>query len=182
MGHAFSFNIMLNGRETVILLQNTHYLAQLILEGIRMAINNYMNHVWLNNVLQPITPNVTPNVTQMMMGEWSLPPHFVPIQNLNLVITPILHSRDCNKHQPNMHTLGWTCKPYTDSQFSTCTTNGSSGSTTVTCTHKYTTPGENDGGGSGTHQLNTRIDNRRFKSQRDKRLSLHRDARTKENS
>lgn len=49
-----------------------------------MAMNNYMNHVWVNNVLQPIALNLTPNVTQMMRGEWSLPSYFVPIQNLNL--------------------------------------------------------------------------------------------------
>lgn len=86
MGHAISFNIMLNGRETVIILQNSHYLAQPISEGIRLSMNNFMNHVWVNNILHPVASNSTPNITQMMMGEWNLPPHFVPIQNTHLVM------------------------------------------------------------------------------------------------
>lgn len=86
MVHVISFNIMFNGRETVIVLHNSHYLAQLISEGIRLSMNNYMNHIWLNNILHLVAPNLTLNATQTMMGEWNLPPYFVPIQNARPVM------------------------------------------------------------------------------------------------
>lgn len=56
IGHAASFNLQINGQDTIVILYNTQYLAQLVAEGIRLAMNNYLNQVWINNILQLLAP------------------------------------------------------------------------------------------------------------------------------
>lgn len=177
MGHAISFYVMLNGRETLIVHHNSHYLTQLISEGIWLSMNNYMNHIWLKNILHPIAPNLTPNRSQTMMGEWNLPPHFVPIQNSHLVMdlpfftleiatTSIqflyhgVHMQlKIQQQMPNMHNQFLTKANHTP------------------CTNKLTSPRGHDGRSSGAHQLNPRINNGKFKFRRGKSVYLHGEAR-----
>lgn len=45
MRHAIPLNMMIDGQKTVLVLQNLYYLAQLVSEGMQLAIRNYINHV-----------------------------------------------------------------------------------------------------------------------------------------
>lgn len=58
MVHAVSFNMILDGQDTMIILQNSHFLAHLVSEGLHMSMSNYYIHVWLDNILQPLAPNL----------------------------------------------------------------------------------------------------------------------------
>lgn len=86
MGHAVSFNLQINGQQTIVILQNTQYLAQLISEGMRLAMNNYLNQVWLNNILHPLAPSINPHLVHAMRNQWNMPPHFNPIQPQKLLL------------------------------------------------------------------------------------------------
>lgn len=56
MGRGLVFNSTINGQESVILIQNPRYLAQLVAGGLHLAMSNYWNHVSVNNILQPLVP------------------------------------------------------------------------------------------------------------------------------
>lgn len=45
----------------------------------QVAVNYYLNHVWINNVLNPLAPNMNVDLIQTMRGQWDLPHHFNPI-------------------------------------------------------------------------------------------------------
>lgn len=74
MGHAILFNFQINGQEMIVIFQNTHYLAQLITEGMRLARNNYLNQVWLNNILHPLAPSLNSHLVHAMRNQWNMPP------------------------------------------------------------------------------------------------------------
>lgn len=86
MGHPISFNMILNGQAMVIILQNSHFLAQLVSKGIHIVMNNYQNHIWLNNVLHPLTPSMNANQAHAIRSQWNLPHHFnhLPSQNTTM--------------------------------------------------------------------------------------------------
>lgn len=86
LGHAVSFNLRINGQETIIILQNTHYLAQLITEGMRLPMKNYLNHVWPNNILHPLAPNLNPHLVKAMRNQWNMSPYFNPLQPQNMLM------------------------------------------------------------------------------------------------
>jgi len=86
MGHACSFNVQINGQDSVIILHDTQYLAQLVTEGMRLAMNNYLNQAWLNTILQPLAPSVNPQLVHAMRNHWNLPPHFNPIYPHNALM------------------------------------------------------------------------------------------------
>lgn len=77
----------MEGREMVIIIQNPNFiiqnpnfLAHLITEGIRLAIDNYTNQIWLNNILNPLAPALAPtNFFHNMQYIWNQPSHFNPI-------------------------------------------------------------------------------------------------------
>nr|XP_033512504.1 uncharacterized protein LOC117277192 [Nicotiana tomentosiformis] len=85
LGHAVSFNLQINCQETIAILQNTHYLAQLITEGMRLAMNNYLNQVWLNNILHPLAPSLNLYLVHAMRNQWNMTSHFNSIQPQNLL-------------------------------------------------------------------------------------------------
>lgn len=66
MRHAISFNIHVNGQESIVIFQNTQYLAQLIIKGMKIAMSNYWNQVWLNNILHPLAPSMNLNLVHAM--------------------------------------------------------------------------------------------------------------------
>ncbi|KAK4340244.1 hypothetical protein RND71_041706 [Anisodus tanguticus] len=82
-GQAVVFTMTINGVNTVIALQNPNFLAQIISEGMKLAMDNYMNHVWLHNVLNPLAPTVAPAIFHHMQVLWNLAPHFNPFPQAN---------------------------------------------------------------------------------------------------
>ncbi|KAK4719066.1 hypothetical protein R3W88_017404 [Solanum pinnatisectum] len=50
---ALSFSVEVEGRLVEILVENPTFLAQVVSEGMRLAIETYNNHSWLSIVLQP---------------------------------------------------------------------------------------------------------------------------------
>ncbi|KAK4710057.1 hypothetical protein R3W88_004570 [Solanum pinnatisectum] len=52
--HAQSFSAEVERRHVVILVQNLTFLAQVVSEGMRLAMDTYNNHLWLSTVLQPL--------------------------------------------------------------------------------------------------------------------------------
>lgn len=76
MRRAISLQLTINGQESVILIQNSQFLAQIVSEGLQLAINSYMNHIWVNNIMQPLAPCMNNNLVQEIYAQWNLPPHF----------------------------------------------------------------------------------------------------------
>lgn len=178
MVHAISFNIMLEGREIIIVLQNTHYLAQLISEGVRLAMTNYMNQVWINNVLHSVAPNMTANLTQTMGGGGMEPSTTLCSNKHNSNDgNSLLHTRDCNEYQPNLHPLECICSPATNFKCSQHIEYALPRTTTPSNAPKSRSNGTRNEGIDGSCQLNTTKPSRRFKPRRSKIFSIHVDAR-----
>lgn len=84
--HAAIFSMDINGTETLIILQNQNFLAQLITEGMEIATEHLVNHMWMTNVLDP---NLDPSFMQTIQTLWNLSHHLAPYPNMhNLVQTP----------------------------------------------------------------------------------------------
>lgn len=47
--------------------------------------NNYMNHMWLENVLDPLAPVIASTLYFNMQQQWNLPPHSNPLINMNRI-------------------------------------------------------------------------------------------------
>lgn len=73
---AVIFTMDINGVNTMIILQNPNFLLQLVMEGMKMAMNNYVNHIWMENVLSPLAPAVAPTLFHNMQPLWNFPCHF----------------------------------------------------------------------------------------------------------
>lgn len=84
-GQAVFFNLSINGQEIIFIIQNQNFLAQLITEGIILAMDNYMNHMWMANVLDPLAPAIAPTLFYNMHAQWTLPHHFNLLLNMNQV-------------------------------------------------------------------------------------------------
>ncbi|KAH0705475.1 hypothetical protein KY290_010166 [Solanum tuberosum] len=52
-GQPLSFSVVVDGRQVIVLVQNPTFLAQVVSEGMRIAMKTYNNHLWLSTVLQP---------------------------------------------------------------------------------------------------------------------------------
>lgn len=48
---AVFFTMVINGENTMMIIQNPNFLAHLIMEGMKLAMDNYVNHHWMENVL-----------------------------------------------------------------------------------------------------------------------------------
>uniref|UniRef100_M1DKV1 Uncharacterized protein n=1 Tax=Solanum tuberosum TaxID=4113 RepID=M1DKV1_SOLTU len=48
-----------------------------------MAMDNYVNHHWMENVPSPLAPAVAPTLFHNLQPQWSLLPHFNPPVNSN---------------------------------------------------------------------------------------------------
>ncbi|KAH0776381.1 hypothetical protein KY290_007792 [Solanum tuberosum] len=57
---AVFFTMDLNGQEVMIILQNPNFLSQLISKGMKLAMDNYLNHLWINNIMNPLASAVAP--------------------------------------------------------------------------------------------------------------------------
>ncbi|XP_033515561.1 uncharacterized protein [Nicotiana tomentosiformis] len=111
MGHAITFNMILDGQKTMIILHNLHFLAQLVSEGMHMAMSNYLNHIWLNNILHPLAPTMNANQAQAMRNHWNLPPHFNPLQPRNMTIDlPFFPPGEISNLNPIF--IPWTTTPH----------------------------------------------------------------------
>lgn len=86
-GQAMFFTIDLNGQEVMIMIQNSNFLSQIILEGMKLAVENYLNHLWLNNIMNPLAPMVAPSLHHNMQQHWGLPSHFIPL------LTPMINQK-----------------------------------------------------------------------------------------
>ncbi|KAH0767206.1 hypothetical protein KY290_003107 [Solanum tuberosum] len=53
------------------------------MEGMKLAMDNYVNHYWMENVLSLLAPAVTPSLFHNMHPQWGLPPHFNPPMDSN---------------------------------------------------------------------------------------------------
>ncbi|KAG5606110.1 hypothetical protein H5410_027602 [Solanum commersonii] len=67
----------------MIILQNPNFLAQLVTEGMKLAMDNYVNHLWMENMLNPLAPVVAPILYHSMQPLWNLPRHFNTLLSLN---------------------------------------------------------------------------------------------------
>lgn len=105
-GQAMFLSMNINNQETPIILQDPQVLAQLITEGMNLAMFNYMNHLWLANILDPIAPALAPALMHNMQAQWQCPHHFNPLNNTDLLyqlpfytpqeminLTPLLYQR-----------------------------------------------------------------------------------------
>lgn len=72
-----------------IILQNHNFLAQLITEGMKIATQHLVNHMWMTNMLDPLAPHLAQGFVQTIQTLWNLPHHLSPYPNMhNLVQTP----------------------------------------------------------------------------------------------
>ncbi|KAH0679723.1 hypothetical protein KY284_020808 [Solanum tuberosum] len=46
-GHSLSFNMVIEWREVAIVVQNPAFLAQVVGEGMKLAMEAYNTHVWI---------------------------------------------------------------------------------------------------------------------------------------
>lgn len=74
--HAVFFTINVNGVNTMIIIENLNFLAQLITEGMRLAMDNYVNHHWLENVLSPLALAVALALYHHIHPHWTLSHHY----------------------------------------------------------------------------------------------------------
>ncbi|KAK4721319.1 hypothetical protein R3W88_011552 [Solanum pinnatisectum] len=81
MNQKVLFKMDLNGHEVIVILQNPNFLAQLITEGMKLAMDNFLNHQWVNNVMNPLAPAVAPLIYHNIQHLWGMPSHFNPILN-----------------------------------------------------------------------------------------------------
>lgn len=75
------FTLDIEGQEVMIILQNPNFLAQLVTEAMTLAMDNYTNHVWLNNILSPLAPAIAPHIFHSMQQMWEMSTHFNPLLN-----------------------------------------------------------------------------------------------------
>lgn len=54
--HATFIPMTINSQEVWIIFHNPNFLAQLISEGMTLDIGNYINHMWLANILELLAP------------------------------------------------------------------------------------------------------------------------------
>ena len=70
------FTMDVLGQEIMFKLHNPNFLAQLITERMNLAMDNYSNHIWLGNILNPLAPIVAPALFHNMQTLWHQPSHF----------------------------------------------------------------------------------------------------------
>ncbi|KAH0714834.1 hypothetical protein KY284_007739 [Solanum tuberosum] len=110
------FTIDLNGQEVMIILQNPNFLSQLVSEGMKLVMENYLNHLWINNIMNPLAPTVAPMLHHNMQQHWGLPTHFNPLLNPMTNPKPLfLRSSGTYPKQPSVLSLDTTTSSRNDS-------------------------------------------------------------------
>lgn len=72
-GHTLSFTLEVEGREVVILVQNRTFIAQVVSEGMRLAMETYNNYLWMTTILQPPLNLHFPQIPFYHMPTWEMP-------------------------------------------------------------------------------------------------------------
>lgn len=72
-GHTLSFSAEVEGREIVIILQNPTFIAQVISERIRMAMETHNYYLWMSTVLQPPLSLPFPQLPFYHSPTWEMP-------------------------------------------------------------------------------------------------------------
>ncbi|KAH0738715.1 hypothetical protein KY290_037420 [Solanum tuberosum] len=95
-GHSLSFNVMIEGREVAIVVQNLTFLAHVVGEGMRLAMEAYNTHVWMAFMLHTPLSVQVPQTLLYHIPTWETPVLY-PMEQ-NLVVMPFL--------PPTMSNLG----------------------------------------------------------------------------
>ncbi|KAH0672405.1 hypothetical protein KY290_024644 [Solanum tuberosum] len=80
-GHSLSFNVMIEGREVAIVVQNPTFLAQVVGEGMRLAMEAYNTHVWMASMLHTPLPVQVPQTLLFHIPTWETPVLYPMEQN-----------------------------------------------------------------------------------------------------
>lgn len=51
MGRGVSLQLNINGQDSIVLIKKPQFLAHLVSEGLHLAMRNYINHIWVNNIM-----------------------------------------------------------------------------------------------------------------------------------
>lgn len=95
-GHSQTFTVLLKNQKVMIVYQNPVLLTHLVLEAMRMEMENYNNHVWMSSVLHPPLNYQFPVMPFVHVPTWETslhpPQNFnqVPVQNFQEV-DPLFH-------------------------------------------------------------------------------------------
>ncbi|KAF3649883.1 hypothetical protein FXO37_18744 [Capsicum annuum] len=90
-GHATTFSVEINGVQLIVVLQNEKQLAQFVIGGMRITLENFVDHMWIMNNLNPSARTTLPGFLQTMQGLWNLPHYPSPYPNLSSIAqTPFL--------------------------------------------------------------------------------------------
>lgn len=81
--HATLFTMDINGVETLVILQNQNFLAQLISKGMKKAIEYFVNQIRLSNVMNSLVKSTTPQFIQTMQSFWNLQHLLNQFPNMN---------------------------------------------------------------------------------------------------
>lgn len=175
MGHALSFTVPINGQETIVIFHNIQYLSQLIMGGMRLAMNNYLNQVWLNNVIHPMAPSLNPQMDQTMREQWNMPPQFNPMHPLNAPLDLPFFPMEMYTHL-NPIFLPWDVNLGNQGMVPPTTTS----TPTATTRRPHTrASGGRDGGGRCPPKSSLRANPRTLKPRWNKNLSLRGEAQEK---
>uniref|UniRef100_M1DER5 Uncharacterized protein n=1 Tax=Solanum tuberosum TaxID=4113 RepID=M1DER5_SOLTU len=81
----------------------------------KMAMDNYLNHLWINNIMNPLAPAVAPMLHHNMQQHWGLPTHFNPLINPMTNPKPLfLRSSGTYPKQPSVLSLDITTSSKND--------------------------------------------------------------------
>ncbi|KAH0725624.1 hypothetical protein KY284_001489 [Solanum tuberosum] len=96
-GQALSFSAEVEGRHVVILVQKQTFLAHVVSEGMRLAMETYNNHLWLSTVLQPPLSLLFPQIPFYHHPTCEMPLFnpFNPVATVEPILFPLL----CFPHQ-----------------------------------------------------------------------------------
>ncbi|KAH0652418.1 hypothetical protein KY290_030851 [Solanum tuberosum] len=96
-GQALSFSAVVEGRQVLVLVQNLTFLAQVVSEGMRIAMETYNNHLWLSTVLQPPLSFPFPQIPFYHYPSWEMP-LFNPL-NVTQIVEPLIFPPFFSPHQ-----------------------------------------------------------------------------------
>lgn len=84
-GQTTLFSMDINGVESLVILQNHNFLAQMISERIKKAVKYFVSHMWLTNVMDLLQTSLSPQLIHTMQMLWNLPHLLNQFPNMNEV-------------------------------------------------------------------------------------------------
>lgn len=106
------FTMDINGENVMIIIENPNFPSQLIIKGMKMSMDNYMNHQWMKNVLNLLAPVIAPTRFHNVQLYWNLPHHFNPHVNPNHVHhLPFYTSQEAIDAKPPLLSMGPNSSP-----------------------------------------------------------------------